>query len=59
MKTKKNILSIENLSYSYQNGEHEQKVLNDINVKFESGKIYAIVGESGSGKSILKLGTKN
>ena len=51
MKTKKNILSIENLSYSYQNGEHEQKVLNDVNAKFESGKIYAIVGESGSGKT--------
>ena len=51
MKTKKNVLSIEDLSYSYQNGEHEQKVLNNISVKFESGKIYAIVGESGSGKT--------
>ena len=48
---KKNILEIENLSYSYQNGEHTRKVLDDINVKFESGKIYAIVGESGSGKT--------
>ena len=48
---KKNILEIENLSYSYQNGEGERKVLDDINAKFEAGKIYAIVGESGSGKT--------
>ena len=51
MKTKKNTLSIENLSYGYQNGEGERKVLDDINAKFEAGKIYAIVGESGSGKT--------
>ena len=49
--TYKNTLSIENLSYSYENGGREQKVLNDITAKFESGKIYAIVGESGSGKT--------
>ena len=51
MKTKKNTLEIENLSYSYQNGEGKRKVLDDINAKFEAGKIYAIVGESGSGKT--------
>ena len=51
MTTKKNTLTIEDLSYSYQNGDHTQKVLDNINVKFESGKIYAIVGESGSGKT--------
>jgi putative ABC transport system ATP-binding protein len=51
MKNTKNTLEIEHLSYSYQNGDRLQKVLNDINVKFESGKIYAIVGESGSGKT--------
>lgn len=51
MKAKKNILTIENLSYSYQNGDQKQKVLDDINAKFEAGKIYAIVGESGSGKT--------
>ena len=51
MTTKKNTLTIENLSYSYQNGENTQKVLNGINAKFESGKVYAIVGESGSGKT--------
>lgn len=51
MTNKKNILKIENLSYSYQNGDHKQKVLDDINASFEAGKIYAIVGESGSGKT--------
>ncbi|MBQ3294799.1 ABC transporter ATP-binding protein [Candidatus Saccharibacteria bacterium] len=48
---KKNTLIIENLSYSYQNGDRTQKILDDINAKFEAGKIYAIVGESGSGKT--------
>ena len=48
---KKNTLTIENLSYSYQNGDRTQKILDDINAKFEAGKIYAIVGESGSGKT--------
>lgn len=51
MANKKNTLKIENLSYSYQNGDHKQKVLDDINASFEAGKIYAIVGESGSGKT--------
>jgi putative ABC transport system ATP-binding protein len=51
MNVKKNTLTIENLSYSYQNGDRKQKVLDDINAKFEAGKIYAIVGESGSGKT--------
>lgn len=48
---KKNILEIKNLSYSYQNGDRTQKVLDNISIKFEAGKIYAIVGESGSGKT--------
>ena len=47
----KNTLTIKNLSYSYQNGEHTQKVLDNINAEFKSGKLYAIVGESGSGKT--------
>ena len=51
MNVKKNTLTIENLSYSYQNGERKQKVLDNINATFEASKIYAIVGESGSGKT--------
>ena len=50
---RKNTLIIENLSYSYRNGEREQKVLNNVNAEFEAGKMYAIVGESGSGKTTL------
>ena len=48
-----NTLTIENLSYKYQNGERIQKVLDNINAEFKAGKIYAIVGESGSGKTTL------
>ncbi len=45
------ILSIEHLSYSYDNGK--TPVLQDINFEFEKGKTYAIVGKSGSGKTTL------
>ena len=51
MNSKQNTLTIKNLSYSYQNGDRTQKVLDNINATFKSGKIYAIVGESGSGKT--------
>lgn len=51
MSDKKNVLVVENLSYSYKNGDHEQKILDNINAEFKSGKVYAIVGESGSGKT--------
>jgi putative ABC transport system ATP-binding protein len=51
MNKKKNMLTIEDLSYSYQNGDQNRKVLDKINAEFEAGKIYAIVGESGSGKT--------
>ena len=44
------ILELNNLSYSYKNGKN---VLNDINMKFEKGKFYAILGTSGAGKSTL------
>lgn len=46
-------LEIKNLSYSYRNGDQKQKVLDDINTEFVSGKMYAIIGESGSGKTTL------
>lgn len=48
---KKNVLKVEELSYSYKNASGEQKVLKGVDAKFESGKVYAIVGESGSGKT--------
>ena len=43
-------LSLENIEYTYKNG---QQVLKGINVKFERGKIYAIIGPSGCGKTTL------
>ena len=51
MSSKKNVLSIENVSHSYDNGGRKRKILDDISVEFESGKVYTIVGESGSGKT--------
>lgn len=51
MPTKHNTLTIEHLSHSYHNGDRTQKILDNINAEFKSGKIYAIVGESGSGKT--------
>jgi putative ABC transport system ATP-binding protein len=49
----KNILEVVNLKHTYSDGQRSVDVLKDVNVKFESGKLYAIVGESGSGKTTL------
>ena len=46
-----NFLKLNNLSKKYE--KKSLKVLNNINFKFESGKIYSIIGPSGSGKSTL------
>ncbi|WP_144553372.1 ABC transporter ATP-binding protein [Peribacillus simplex] len=43
-------ISVENLNYSYNNGE---QVLKDICFNVEAGKVTAIVGPSGSGKTTL------
>lgn len=43
---------VKNLSFSYKTAP----VLNDLNLKFNAGKITALIGESGAGKStLLKL----
>ena len=47
-----NSLKLNNLSKKYERNK-SIKVLNNINFKFESGKIYSIIGPSGSGKSTL------
>ena len=47
-----NFLKLNNLSKKYEKNK-TLRVLNNINFKFESGKIYSIVGPSGSGKSTL------
>ena len=47
-----NFLKLNNLSKKYERNK-SLKVLNNINFKFESGKIYSIVGTSVSCKSTL------
>ncbi|HLP18844.1 MAG TPA: ATP-binding cassette domain-containing protein [Chitinophagales bacterium] len=43
------MIEIQNLSKSYGS----KQVLNDINIRFEQGKVYGIVGENGAGKTTL------
>jgi ABC-type multidrug transport system fused ATPase/permease subunit len=53
------ILTIKNLSYNYHNGK---QIFNNLNLEFQTNKIYCLIGESGSGKSTfldLILGLKN
>lgn len=45
------ILSLNNVSYQYEGSS--KKVLNDISIAFEKGRLYTIVGKSGAGKSTL------
>ncbi|TDL82775.1 ABC transporter ATP-binding protein [Peribacillus frigoritolerans] len=47
------ILSLENLSKSYQVGEDEQAVLKAINLEIKKGEFISVLGPSGSGKSTL------
>lgn len=48
-------LVLKNVLFQYE-GPHSEKVLNDINLTIEAGKVTAIVGTSGSGKTtLLKL----
>ncbi len=44
------ILQIENLEYRYGNGN---KVIDGLNIKFETGKMIALTGKSGAGKTTL------
>ena len=44
------VLALSHVSVRY---EKEQPILSDIDITFETGKIYAIVGQSGCGKSTL------
>ena len=47
-----NFLKLNSLSKKYEKNK-TLRVLNNINFKFEAGKIYSIMGPSGSGKSTL------
>lgn len=45
----KNSIEIEHLNLTLS----KQKILKDINIRLEPGKIYGVVGKNGSGKSML------
>lgn len=47
------ILKLDNLSYSYVDGQSKRTILNNLSYEFESGKFYTILGHSGSGKTTL------
>ena len=47
-----NFLKLNNLSKKYEKNK-TLRVLNNLNFKFEAGKVYSIMGPSGSGKSTL------
>jgi putative ABC transport system ATP-binding protein len=47
------ILSLMNLSKTYQIGEDEQTVLKTINLEIKNGEFISVLGPSGSGKSTL------
>lgn len=46
-----NVLELKDLTYTYQ--KNSPKVINELNLSFEKGKIYAIIGKSGAGKTTL------
>ncbi|MCL2525753.1 MAG: ABC transporter ATP-binding protein [Coriobacteriia bacterium] len=48
-----NFLSVQNISYYFQDGEEMRYILDDISCSFDKGRFYTIVGESGSGKTTL------
>ena len=44
---------LQKVSHEYATEYTKEKVLDDINMEFQNGKMYAITGPSGSGKSTL------
>lgn len=47
------MLEIKNINKSYKVGEHKQKVLKDVSIKFRENEFVSILGQSGSGKTTL------
>jgi len=47
------VLSVENLSRSFREGEREHRVLDHADAEFADGEVVAVIGRSGSGKSTL------
>jgi len=44
-------LALQNVSYKYEGSN--KTIFKDVNLQFETGKVYTIVGKSGAGKSTL------
>jgi putative ABC transport system ATP-binding protein len=47
------LLAVENVNYSYQDGDARRFILDDVSCDFERGTFYTITGSSGSGKTTL------
>ena len=47
----KNLIEIKKLKKEFKNNNLVAKVLNNVNINIESGKLVALVGPSGSGES--------
>ncbi|MEH7355149.1 ABC transporter ATP-binding protein [Neobacillus drentensis] len=45
------VLAFENVSYSYQSGGKEVRILDHVSFPFDEGRFYTILGPSGSGKT--------
>ena len=47
------LITFEDVSRIYENGDHKQKALDHVNMSLEEGKFVVILGTSGAGKSTL------
>jgi putative ABC transport system ATP-binding protein len=47
------LLTVENVNYSFADGDSRRYILENVSCNFERGKFYTIVGASGSGKTTL------
>ena len=47
------ILSLQDVSYSYQTKAQTVHAVREVRYSFETGRFYAIMGRSGSGKTTL------
>ena len=47
------VLSLENVTYFYKDGDVKRYILKDLDYSFYKGKFYSVLGESGSGKTTL------